>query len=136
MHPAALQLASYQCHSLKMNQTNNPSAKAHLWQVALSFFYLLIFPAILFFLSGYLRWTEGWIFSIIFCLSSFATVIYLYVKDPALLNERFGLPVQKGQKPWDKVLLSSFFLGFWIWFAIMPLDARRFRRSPEFPLWI
>ncbi len=79
MHPAALQLASYQCHSLKMNQTNNPSAKAHLWQVALSFFYLLVFPVVLFFLSGDWRWTEGWIFSIMFFLSSFATIIYLYV---------------------------------------------------------
>lgn len=118
-----------------MSQTNT-SANGPLWQVIFSVFYLLIFPAILFFLSGDLRWTEGWIFSIIFCLLSFATVIYLYVKDPALLNERFGPPVQKGQKSWDKIWLSSFFLGFLVWFAIMPLDAKWFGWSPEFPLWI
>lgn len=63
-------------------------------------------------------------------------VVYLYIKDPALLNERFGSPVQKEQKSWDKLLLPLFLLGFLIWFAIMPLDAKRFGLSPEFPLWI
>ncbi len=63
-------------------------------------------------------------------------VIYLYFKDPELLNERFGPPVQKDQKPWDKFLLVVFFLGFLGWFAIMPLDARRFGWSPVFPLWL
>jgi protein-S-isoprenylcysteine O-methyltransferase Ste14 len=87
-------------------------------------------------LSGDWHWTEGWVFSIIFCSLSFATLVYLYVKDPALLNERFGSPVQKDQKSWDKILLSFFLLGFLIWFGIMPLDAKRFNWSPEFPLWI
>jgi len=119
---------------LRMNQTNT-SAKA-LWQVIFSLVYLLIFPVILFFLSGDWHWTEGWIFSLIFCSLSFTTVVYLSVTDPALLNERFGPPLQKGQKSWDKIWLSSFFLGFLIWFAVMPLDAKRFGWSPEFPLWI
>jgi protein-S-isoprenylcysteine O-methyltransferase Ste14 len=119
-----------------MSQTNDTSAKASLWQVIFSFFYLLIFPALLFFWSGDWRWTEGWIFSIIFCSSSFATVIYLYAKDPALLNERFGSPVQNNQKSWDKILLSSFLFGFLLWLAVMPLDAKRFGWSPEFPSWI
>jgi protein-S-isoprenylcysteine O-methyltransferase Ste14 len=119
-----------------MDKTNNTSAKAPLWQLIFSFFYLLVFPIILFFSSGDWRWTEGWIFSIIFCSLSFTTVVYLYFNDPALLNERFGSPVQKGQKSWDKIFLSVFFLGFVVWYAIMPLDARRFGWSPEFPLWI
>src|SRR5262245_26461910 len=84
-----------------MNQANNTPAKAPLWQPIVSFFYLLIFPLILFLLAGDWLWTEGWIFSILFFSLSFLTVIYLYVKDPALLNERFGSPVQKGQKSWD-----------------------------------
>jgi len=119
-----------------MNQTNDLSAKASLWQVIFSFFYLLIYPAILFFVSGDWRWTEGWIFAIVFFSLSYTTVIYLYVKDPALLNERFGPPIQKKQKSWDKILLSSFIFGFLVWFAIMPLDAKRFGWSPEFPLWM
>jgi protein-S-isoprenylcysteine O-methyltransferase Ste14 len=105
-------------------------------KVVFSFFYLLTYPVILFLLAGDWHWTEGWIFSGVFCVLSFATLLYLYIKDPALLNERFGSPWQKEQKRWDKFLLSSFFLGFLLWFAIMPLDARRFRWSPPFPLWL
>src|SRR4029453_4912654 len=101
-----------------------------------SFFYLFIFPLILFLLAGDLRWIEGWIFSVIFCVLSFATVLYLYFKDPALLNERFGSPFQKGQKSWDKILISVFFPGFIVWYMIMPLDARAFHWRPEFPLWL
>ena len=101
-----------------------------------AFFYLLIFPAILLFLGGDWRWTEGWIYSILFYIMCSANLLYLHFKDPALLKERFGSPVQKEQKPWDKVLLILFFIEFLVCFAIMPLDARRFHWSPEFPLWI
>jgi len=100
-----------------------------------SLFYLLIFPVMLFSLGGDLRWTEGWVYSIIFYVMCSAQLLYLHFKDPALLKERFGSPVQKEQKPWDKVLLILFFIEFLVCFAIMPLDARRFHWSPEFPLW-
>jgi protein-S-isoprenylcysteine O-methyltransferase Ste14 len=101
-----------------------------------AFFYLLIFPAILLFLGGDWRWTEAWVYSILFYVMCSANLLYLHFKDPALLKERFGSPVQKEQKPWDKVLLMLFFIEFLVSFAIMPLDARRFHWSPEFPLWI
>ena len=100
-----------------------------------AFFYLLLFPAILLFLAGDWRWTEGWLFSIIFYVMCSANLLYLHFKDPALLKERFGSPLQKEQKGWDKVVLLLFFLEFLIWFAIMPLDAHRFGWSPVFPLW-
>src|ERR1044072_269967 len=101
-----------------------------------SFFYLALFPVILFALAGDWRWIEGWLFSVIFLLMCFSTLLYLYFYDPALLKERFGSPIQQGQKPWDKVLLSVFFVDFLVWFAIMPLDAKRFGWSPMFPLWL
>lgn len=100
-----------------------------------SLVYLAFFPVILFLLAGDWHWIEGWIFSGVFCALSFVTLIYLYFKDPALLKERFGSPIQEGQKPWDRVLLSLFFLEFLVWYAIMPLDARRFGWSPVFPFW-
>jgi len=90
----------------------------------------------LFILAGDVRWIEGWLFSIIFLLMCFSTLVYLYFYDPALLKERFGSPIQPTQKSWDKVLLSLFFVDFLVWFAIMPLDARRYRWSPVFPLWL
>lgn len=101
-----------------------------------SFIYLALFPVILFVLAGDWRWIEGWLFSIIFMTLCFATLLYLYFYDPALLEERFGSPFQPSQKGWDKVLLSLFFVDFLVWFAIMPLDAKRFHWSPTFPLWL
>jgi formate hydrogenlyase subunit 3/multisubunit Na+/H+ antiporter MnhD subunit len=88
--------------------------------------YLLVFPVILFLLAGDWRWREGWVFSIIFLLMCFVPVVYLYFNDQALLKERFGSPIQKEQKRWDKFLLLLFFSDFLVWFVIMPLDARRF----------
>ena len=101
-----------------------------------AFFYLLIFPVTLLFLGGDWRWTEGWVYSILFYVMCSANLLYLHFKDPALLKERFGSPVQKEQKPWDKVLLMLFFIEFLVSFAIMPLDARRFHWSPAFPPWL
>jgi protein-S-isoprenylcysteine O-methyltransferase Ste14 len=98
-------------------------------------FQLFLFPAILFLFAGDWRWTEGWVFSVIFLAMCYGTLVYLYFHDPALLRERFGSPIQETQKPWDKVLLSLFFVEFIVWWTIMPLDARRFVWSPAFPLW-
>lgn len=98
-------------------------------------FQLLLFPVILFGLAGDLRWTEGWVFSIIFLAMCYGTLVYLYFHDPDLLKERFGSPFQESQKRWDKILLSLFFVEFIVWWAIMPLDARRFGWSPAFPFW-
>ena len=115
---------------------SNNETPVPLSRVIGSFFYLLIFPLILFFLAGDWRWTEGWVYSVIFLLMSFGTLFYLYFHDPELLKERFGSPIQQTQKPWDKVLLLLFFVEFIVWFAIMPLDARRYAWSPPFPLWL
>jgi protein-S-isoprenylcysteine O-methyltransferase Ste14 len=101
-----------------------------------SFIYLALFPVILFVLAGDWRWIEGWLFSVIFLVMCHSTLLYLYFYDPALLKERFGSPFQPSQKGWDKVLLSLFFVDFLVWFAIMPLDAKRFHWSPTFPLWL
>ena len=99
-------------------------------------FQLFLFPAILFLFAGDWRWTEGWVFSVIFLAMCYGTLVYLYFHDPALLQERFGSPIQETQKRWDKVLLSLFFVEFIVWWAIMPLDARRFGWSPAFPFWV
>jgi protein-S-isoprenylcysteine O-methyltransferase Ste14 len=112
------------------------AATVPLSKVIGSLFYLLLFPIILFFLAGDWRWTEGWVNSVIFLLMSFGTLLYLYFHDPALLKERFASPIQQTQKPWDKVLLLLFFVEYIVWFAIMPLDARRFGWSPAFPFWV
>lgn len=95
--------------------------------------YLALFGLILLLLAGDWRWFEGWLFSAIFVGGSFATLLYLYYNDPALLNERYGSPLQKEQKTWDKVLLVLFFVEFLAWFAIMPLDAKRYGWTQPYP---
>lgn len=97
-----------------------------------SFFYLLFFPLLLFVVAGDWRWVEGWIFSAIFVLGSFGTLLYLYFTDPELLHERFASPVQKEQKPWDKVLLLVFIFEFLVWVVLMPFQLVKFRIIPFF----
>ena len=119
-----------------MNRTKDKRAKSSFSKLVITFIYLLIYPVLLFLLAGDWRWAEGWMFSACFCSLSFATVLYLYFKDPALLNERFGSPFQKGQESWDKIVIVLLMVGFLSRFVVMPLDAKRFGWSPPFPLWI
>jgi protein-S-isoprenylcysteine O-methyltransferase Ste14 len=63
-------------------------------------------------------------------------MMYLYLKDPALLAERSKAPGSDNQKQWDKYLIIVIYLWALIWLIIMPLDAKRFGWSPLFPVWI
>jgi protein-S-isoprenylcysteine O-methyltransferase Ste14 len=96
----------------------------------------LFFPALILLLAGDFRWLEGWLFALWFVAMVLSSLIYLYLKDPALLAERTRMPGSGNQKTWDK------FLGFFIiilamtWLILMPLDARRFGWSPVFPIWL
>ena len=103
-------------------------------QLVITALFLLLYPAILFVLAGDWRWPEGWVFSVIWFVSCYGLVIFLYLKDPALLKERYN-PNREGQEQWDKIFVWAFIFLFHLWFVIMPLDARRYRWSPEFPLW-
>jgi protein-S-isoprenylcysteine O-methyltransferase Ste14 len=101
-----------------------------------AYLYILVFPALILFLSGDLVWPAGWIFCIWFILLCFSTILYLYRKDPALLTERYKKPGTGNQKNWDRYVVHGIVIGFSIWILIMPLDAKRFAWSPAFPLWL
>jgi protein-S-isoprenylcysteine O-methyltransferase Ste14 len=94
---------------------------------------ILFFPAIVLLASGDWRWLEGWIFSLWFVLMVLSVTIYLAVRDPALLAERSRLRFAENQKTWDRYVLITIYVLMLAWFIVMPLDARRFRWSPEFP---
>jgi protein-S-isoprenylcysteine O-methyltransferase Ste14 len=98
--------------------------------------YMLIYPALTFGLAGDWSWIEGWVFNVWFLVLCGGTIIYLYRKDPALLAERYRRPGTGGEKGWDKYFIYAFLSLFTVWFVLMPLDAKRFRWSPEFPLWL
>ena len=105
-------------------------------KIAFAFLYILLFPVILLVLSGDLAWTEGWIFSIWFLVLCYSTILYLYRKDPALLEERYKQPGTGNQETWDRYVVYGLVIGFIAWIVIMPLDAKRFGWSPLFPLWL
>jgi len=102
-------------------------------------FYLLsvfIIPALIIFLSGDWFWVEGWLFGLWFSAMCFSTIIYMYIKDPALLAERSRKLGSGNQKSWDKYISTFLGYGLVLWMAIMPLDAKRFGWSPHFALWL
>lgn len=98
--------------------------------------WILIWPVLLLFLSGDWLWIEGWIFNTWLLLLCFITISYLYRKDPALLAERFKKPGSANQKGWDRFIVYGLGLGFIAWIVIMPLDAKRFAWTVDFPLWL
>jgi hypothetical protein len=103
--------------------------------VLISLITTLFFPAIVLLASGSWRWVEGWIFSLWFVVMVLSATIDLAIRDPGLLAERFKLR-SENQKTWDRYVLISIYMLMLAWFVIMPLDARRFRWSPEFPGWL
>ena len=105
-------------------------------RMILTAIYILIFPALILFLSGDWLWIEGWIFNIWFIALCATTIIYLYRNDPALLAERYKQPGTANQRGWDKYVVYGLVLGFILWIVIMPLDAKRYGWSADFPLWL
>jgi len=112
------------------------NSKLTLGKIIFTLIYILIFPALLFLLSGDWLWIEGWIFSIWFTFLCFTTIIYLYRKDPSLLAERYRKPGTANQKGWDKYVVYGLLIGFIAWIVIMPLDAKRYEWTIYFPLFL
>ncbi|MGD0353033.1 MAG: isoprenylcysteine carboxylmethyltransferase family protein [Dehalococcoidia bacterium] len=105
-------------------------------RMILTAIYILIFPTLILFLSGDWLWIEGWIFNIWFIALCATVIIYLYRNDPALLAERYKQPGTANQRGWDKYVVYGLVLGFILWIVIMPLDAKRYGWSANFPLWL
>ncbi|WP_321206585.1 isoprenylcysteine carboxylmethyltransferase family protein [Tolypothrix tenuis] len=99
-------------------------------------FYILLVPGLVILISGDWLWIEGWIFAIWFLVLSLTTMIYLYRQDPGLLLERFKPPGSDNQKTWDKYFLYAIQILFWVWLVVMPLDAKRYAWSANFPSWL
>jgi protein-S-isoprenylcysteine O-methyltransferase Ste14 len=97
--------------------------------------WLALMGVLLFAAAGNWLWPEAWAFLIIFALASIAFCAWLLRRDPALLEQRMGSMVQKGQPLWDKIFMSLIMVGWNVWLVFMGLDAQRFQWS-HMPLWL
>lgn len=113
---------------------NDKQTKLSIYKIFFSIIYILLYPVTLFLMSGNVHWIEGWIYTVWFLSSTIIILLYLYFKDPDLLAERFKPFGSKNQKKWDKYLLSLVTIAYFIWFAIMPLDAQRYHWTQNFSL--
>src|SRR5215469_2816190 len=92
----------------------------------------LLMALALFLAAGTLTWSAGWIYLILLHGWMLVGIVLLLKYNPGLLEERLS-PSQSNQKAWDKVFLLLFYLFFFAWLALMPLDAVRFHWS-QMPL--
>ena len=110
--------------------------KTSIIKLFLTFIYILIFPVVLLIISGNWFWIQGWLFSIWFLGLSYTTIIYLYIYNPELLEERYRKPGSGNEKGWDKYFIYILLPSFIVWFVIMPFDAQRFDWTINVPLWL
>jgi protein-S-isoprenylcysteine O-methyltransferase Ste14 len=80
--------------------------------------------AVLFLSAGTLNWPGAWAFLALMVALSFTMGASLARRDPGLMNERLGPPIQKDQPTADKVLLSVLLLAIFGWLALMGFDFR------------
>jgi len=97
--------------------------------------WLAITAALLFIPAGTLDWPEAWVFLAESGGLGLASGIAIGRSDPALLRERMGSPIQRGQKSWDKLLLLGLLFLWLSQYVVAGLDAVRFRTS-DMPLWL
>jgi protein-S-isoprenylcysteine O-methyltransferase Ste14 len=96
----------------------------------------ITFPVVILLLAGNWLWVEGWIFSLWISAMILSNMVYMYLRNPALLAERSKKPGSDNQKKWDKYLLTGAYLLAVVWVVIQPLDAQRFHWSPAFAVWL
>ena len=87
---------------------------------------VFIFGALLFLPAGTLDWMRAWTFLGTVLVCSSATMVWVFAHNEALLNERYGSPIQKGQPLADKIITNIFVLPFFATIIFIPLDVFRF----------
>lgn len=95
---------------------------------------MVVFALILFGAAGRLDWWQGWTFLAVFFGCCFVVSEWALRRDPALIAERMGAPVQKDQPLWDRIFMPVVGIVFLSWLALMGLDARY--GWSHVPLWL
>jgi protein-S-isoprenylcysteine O-methyltransferase Ste14 len=96
---------------------------------------MTLFAVLLFASAGTVRWIGAWAFIVIMLALIVIVSLMLAEHDPDLLKERLALPLQSGQKGWDKILMVALLVLFIAWMPLMGLDAIRYQWS-HVPVWL
>jgi len=109
---------------LIMEKTKMPSK---LTVILRTIFTTLFGIAAIFVPAGTLKWTEAWLFIILYAAAVTAAIFWMKKKAPGLLKERMRR--KKDVKRWDKIFMA-FYSTFLLVILILPgLDAVRFQWS-------
>jgi protein-S-isoprenylcysteine O-methyltransferase Ste14 len=95
----------------------------------------VVFTLSLFLPAGTLAWPTGWVYVAISFVFGIGLTAWLARYDPELLAERLTGLRKADRKKWDKVFVPIIAVGFFVWLALMGLDAVRFRWS-AMPMWL
>ncbi len=104
-------------------------------EVLVSLLWFVVIGVLVFWPAGTLAYPGGWALIILLVGGGLAMTIWLAKTNPRLLRERLGSPVQRNQKPWDRVWSPIFFVGLLGWLAFMAWDARR-TGFVAVPVWV
>jgi protein-S-isoprenylcysteine O-methyltransferase Ste14 len=96
---------------------------------------MALFAVLLFASAGTIRWIGAWVFIVIMLALIVIVSLMLAKHDPDLLKERLAMPLQSGQKGWDKILMVALLVLFIAWMPLMGLDAIRYQWS-HIPIWL
>ena len=87
--------------------------------------------------AGTWRWWQAWVLVVLWTCFVVSMTMYLSRHDPALLAERMKLvPLQEGQKGWDKVLMSLFLIAGLALYITPGFDVLRYQWSESLPVWM
>lgn len=92
---------------------------------------MTFFGVLLFLPAGTLSWWRAWIFPGVVFAGTVASTVSVFCVSKSLLEERFKLPVQRGQPLADKIILVLFIAAFCGLMIFIPLDVFRFQVLPK-----
>jgi protein-S-isoprenylcysteine O-methyltransferase Ste14 len=85
---------------------------------------LFILGALTFIPAGTLAYWQGWVFIVVFSLSSNIIGVYLALKDPALLERRKKVGPTAEKRPIQKIIMSLLIVIFFVLLIFSILDWR------------
>ena len=93
--------------------------------LAKTVFWTAVTAGLILVLAGTLDYPAAWVFLALFAGGGLAIIYWLAKHSPSLFRERLAPPIQRGQKPWDRIfmiILVALFIG---WLPAMGWDAAR-----------